>query len=213
MSGLSALEELMTTRRSVRKFTGELPSEALLTRLIAAASAAPSASNKQPWRFFVVKQRATIDAMAEAVRQAVDEVAAHVMPESEAAFRAYGDYFTRFVEAPAVIVPICRGHSVLSSLCDDALAPDMRERIAAMERDSALVSTALAMQNLLLTAHAAGLGASAMTGPLLASHRLRDILAVPASWAIVAVIAVGFAAETPGPTERKSVDTIVRWIR
>jgi nitroreductase len=213
MSDLATLEQLMATRRSVRKFTAELPSEAVLRRLVAAASAAPSASNKQPWRFFVVQQRACIDAMAQAVREAVDEVAAHVLPESEAAFRAYGDYFTRFVEAPVVIVPICRGHTVLSQLCDRGLAADTRERIAAMERDSALVSTALAAQNLLLTAHAMGLGASVMTGPLLASHRLRDILTVPSSWAIVALIPVGFAAEAPPPTERKSVDTIVRWIR
>jgi nitroreductase len=213
VSDLQRLEQLMTTRRSVRKFTSELPSEAMLMRLLAAASSAPSASNKQPWRFFVVQQRAAIDAMAEAVRESIDEVAAHVLPESEPAFRAYGDYFTRFVEAPVVIVPICRGQTVLSNLCDGELAADARERIAAMERDSALVSTALAMQNLLLAAHAMGLGASAMTGPLLASHRLRDILAVPASWAIVALVPVGFAAESPQPTERKSVDTIARWIR
>jgi hypothetical protein len=41
-----------------------------------------------------------------AVRAAVDRVALAVEPAFEPAFRAYGDYFTRFELAPLVIVPI-----------------------------------------------------------------------------------------------------------
>lgn len=210
---LEAFEHVLFTRRSVRAFDSQPLPEELVCKLLEAAISAPSASNKQPWRFFNVSSRAAIASMADAVRGAVSEIAAHVPPESEAAFRAYGDYFTRFERAPLVIVPICRGPSVLSNLVDAALPADARARIVAMERDSALIGTSLALQNLLLAAHAHGLGGSAMTGPLVAAHRLREILSVPESWQIVALVPLGYPAESPPPTARKSLENVVRWFR
>ena len=52
-----------------------------------------------------------------------------------------------------------------------------------MERDSGLIGTSLALQNLLLAAHAAGLGASGMTGPLVAADAdCARSFACPPSW-------------------------------
>ena len=49
------------SRRSIRKFT-EPPVDAdTVKRLLAAAMAAPSAGNAQPWRFVVVDDRAMLD--------------------------------------------------------------------------------------------------------------------------------------------------------
>ena len=101
---------------------------------------------------------------------------------------------------------------MLSGLVDGTLGDDARERIAVMERQSGLIGTALAMQNLLLMAHALGLGASGMTGPLVASDKVRDILDVPPSWEVAAFVPVGVPAEVPPPTERKPVHQVVRWI-
>jgi nitroreductase len=114
-----------------------------------------------------------------------------------------------------VIVPIHRGPPTLSNLVaagPGRLADDDRARIAAMEQGSGLVGASLALQNLLLMAHALGLGASAMTGPLLAEDRLRAILRVPASWAIVALVPMGYPDETPEPTERKSGAKVTQFI-
>lgn len=124
------LLSLLSSRRSVRRFSPEPVSEAALRELIEAAVLAPSASNKQPWRFFVVTSRTTIDAMAEAVRDAVERIARAVPAGSEEAFRAYGDYFVRFAAAPAVIVPICRGPAILSHLASGPLDDAERARIA-----------------------------------------------------------------------------------
>jgi len=207
------LEELLRTRRSVRRFRTEPPDEAIVERVIELATLAPSASNKQPWRFIVVQRRETIEAMAAAVRHATATVAQHVPPESFEAFRAYGDYFTRFEAAPLVVVPIHRGHTVLSNLADAALPQELRALIGAMERDSGLIGTSLALMNLLLAAHAEGLGASAMTGPLLAAPQLKELLGVPESWGIVALVPLGHADEIPRPTERKPAERVTRWIR
>ena len=207
------LDMLLRSRRSVRVFQQQVPSEALVSELLEAAVQAPSASNKQPWRFLVVSRRQLIEQMARAVREAVDRVAAHIPEASVESFRAYGDYFTRFERAPLVIVPIFRGHRVLSHLVDERLDEGLLLSIHQVERDSGLVGTSLALMNLLLACHARGLGASAMTGPLLAEADLKSLLEVPASWGIVALVPIGYPAEEPTPTERKRVDKVTRWIR
>jgi nitroreductase len=53
-------------RRSIRKYTDEPVSEADIQTLLEAAMSAPSASNRKPWRFIVVTERQTLDALAEA---------------------------------------------------------------------------------------------------------------------------------------------------
>ena len=206
------LIDTLRSRRSVRRFKPEAPDDETLRQVLAAAITAPSASNKQPWRFFIVKDRAVIAAMAEAVRRAIDEIATHIPPESEDAFRTYGNYFTRFEAAPVVVVPIHRGHALLSQLVTDTLDPDRHQAIRTMERDSGLIGTSLALMNLLLAAHELGLGASGMTGPLVAVKELEDILRVPPSWGIVALVPIGFPDEAPASTQRKPLDKVLRWI-
>ena len=204
--------ELMQSRRSIRKFLPILPERALLEQLIAAAVTAPSASNKQPWRFLIVTNAGVKSRMAEAVRAAVDRVAHHIEPQFENAFRAYGDYFTRFESAPVVIVPLHRPLTLLSSMLGAGLSASDQQNVTKMEQQSGIVSASLAMENLLLMAHELGLGASGLTGPLIAADDLRGILSVPAGWDIVALVAVGFPDEQPAPTARKSIADVTRWI-
>jgi nitroreductase len=206
------LHALMRARRSVRRYQDRPVPRELLDRLFSAAVTAPSASNKQPWRFFVVTDRARIAKMADAVREATAHVAAHVPESSRASFEAYGDYFTRFEAAPTVVVPLYRPLAVLSSLVEPAIGDDARRIIRVMEDQSGLIGTSLALQNFLLMAHAEGIGASGMTGPLIAEPALRAILEVPDGWRIVALVPVGFPAEEPKPTDRKPVDKVVRWL-
>ncbi len=46
--------ESINKRISIRKYTSEKPSKAILTEVLEAARQAPSAVNKQPWRFVVI---------------------------------------------------------------------------------------------------------------------------------------------------------------
>lgn len=57
------LDEIILNRTSIRKFTTEVPSKETLTQVIEAARQAPSAVNKQPWRFVVVTHKETLDAI------------------------------------------------------------------------------------------------------------------------------------------------------
>nr|WP_122012490.1 nitroreductase family protein [Maliibacterium massiliense] len=47
--------DLLFTRRSIRKYTGEVVSDALVEEVIRAGMYAPTGNNCQPWHFIVVK--------------------------------------------------------------------------------------------------------------------------------------------------------------
>ena len=51
--------EAIFTRRSIRRYTDQPVAEEAVARLLAAAMAAPSAGNEQPWEYIVVTDRAT----------------------------------------------------------------------------------------------------------------------------------------------------------
>ena len=206
------VEDAIRLRRSIRRYRADRPARELIEKLLDMAVCAPSASNKQPWRFFIADDAATIARMAQAVAEAVARIARHIEPGFGEAFRAYGDYFVRFREAPVVIVPAFRELVVLSHLVDAATPAGDKEAIRAMEFNSGLISTSLAVQNLMLYAHSVGLGSSCMTGPLVAAREIRALLGVPESWHIAACVPVGYAAESPEGVGRKSVDTVVRWV-
>src|SRR5664280_1279752 len=55
------------TRRSVRRYSGEPVSDAEIRDLLEAAMAAPSACAKDPWHFVVVRGRAVLDKLADAL--------------------------------------------------------------------------------------------------------------------------------------------------
>lgn len=47
--------DLLQARKSIRKFTKQVPDKAIIERVLAAAMQAPSGKNRQNWRFFVVQ--------------------------------------------------------------------------------------------------------------------------------------------------------------
>ena len=59
--------ENIFARKSVRKFTSEPVSDKQVETLLKAAMAAPSAMNKQPWRFVVVNDKEKLASMAESL--------------------------------------------------------------------------------------------------------------------------------------------------
>ncbi len=56
---MEAMEAILG-RRSIRKYSGEPVTDAQMKRLLEAAMAAPSAHNRQPWHFIVVRDRNTL---------------------------------------------------------------------------------------------------------------------------------------------------------
>lgn len=206
------LWSIMESRRSVREFSSEPVPRELIKELLEAAVLAPSASNKQPWRFLVIESQSLKDQLVEVIEEATKRVERSVDEDFKGVFANYGNYFTRFQSAPVVIVVLYRSLTLLSNLTGDSLAEEDRNAIQIMEERSGLVSSSLALQNLLLMAHSKGLGASGMTGPLIAREAIRLVLKVAPSWSIAAFVPLGFPAEDPSPKGRKGIDKIVKWM-
>ena len=72
--------EIIFSRRSIRRYTGEPVSEADVTSLLKAGMAAPSASNQKPWHFVVITDKRTgrskgfgfVDMPRRSARRAID---------------------------------------------------------------------------------------------------------------------------------------------
>jgi nitroreductase len=204
VSDAGALLSLIRERRSIRRFRDEPVQKEILIRLIESASWAPSASNRQDWFFAVVTSDAVKRDMADAVRRRWDEIIAAnrgsgVIEEVE----RYVEHFGDFAGAPVVIAVAAR--------VPDAVQRHLLGDAAAATAGSA-TSAAMAAQNLMLAAHALGLGSCCMTGALAARDELGRLLDLGKRHEIVCLIAVGWPAETPAPPPRKPISEIARFV-
>ncbi len=169
-----------------------------LQALLEAARWAPSPGNRQAFRLWVVTQTALLESMAETVGRAAQAACRGLRDDLKADAQAYLANFTFFSQAPVVVVPLYRAGA-------DLLGAERSEA-------DALSAVAAATQNLLLAAHAQGLGACWMTGPLLTERELAALLEVPAGWRIAALVPVGHPAERPEPPARRALARTVRRI-
>ena len=196
---LRALRE----RRSVRRYTAAPVAREQLLQLLEIAGWAPSAHNRQPWRFAVLQSSGVKQKLAAAMgdRLRADRLAdgddpALVAQDTERS-RA------RIVEAPAVIVA-CMTIAEMDSYTDD--------RRTAAEGMMAVQRTAMAVQNLLLAAHAGGLGACWMCAPLFCQDTVAAVLQLPPSWQPQALITVGHPASNGKPALRRAAAEMVHWL-
>ncbi|WP_238626164.1 nitroreductase family protein [Aggregatilinea lenta] len=198
---LSGLIEVMRGRRSVRRYQDRPVPEAVLGALLDAARWAPSAHNRQPWRFAVLTDLVQRDRLARAMgeRFRADLTADRLDPD--AVERQVSRSYQRISGAPAAIV-------VCMSMADMDVYPDARR--AGAERIMATQSVALAVQNLLLAAHQAGLGACWICAPLFCPDVVRDTLALPADWEAQALITLGYPAQEKH-SERAPLEAKVLW--
>ena len=197
-----ALLAWMESRRSIRSFDDRPVPRPLLERILQAAGAAPSAHNAQPWRFVVVsaseERRRLADRMADEFRR---DLRADGLSDAQVEQRA-GRAVERLVCAPAAVI-LCG-----TTAGADRVPGGRREQA---ERTMMLQSVSLAGGQLLLAAHAEGLGACWMCGPLFAPQTVRETLRLPTDWEPQALIVLGWPAEEPAPRDRRPLDDTVIW--
>ncbi|HEX7599029.1 MAG TPA: nitroreductase family protein [Polyangia bacterium] len=186
---------LMRDRRSIRRFKAASLPEGTLELLLEAARWAPSANNRQAFRFLAVEDPPALARMAELVRAASRDIAGRLTDDERPRVAAYAEAFVHFESAPAVLVAYHRAHNPLA------------ERLGfSGNRDvGAISSVSAAIMNLLLAAHALGLGACWMTGPLVAAPALEQFLAIPQGWQLSALLPVGVPDELPPAPARRGI--------
>ncbi len=99
--------ELIHTRRSTRKYLDKPVEEEALQQIVEAGRCAPSGSNSQTTRFFVITDRALLDELAVTVKEALAkmEVTPGMYRSMAGAIRAAkGEKYVFHYNAPALIV-------------------------------------------------------------------------------------------------------------
>ena len=176
----SALDVIMT-RTSIRSYTGDPVSQEQLETILKAGMAAPTAMNGQPWRFVVVTDKETINNVF------------------ASGFR--GEMFT---QAGAVIV-VCGQSTQMRKPFGQPDAPETEQPNMFWYEDCSA-----AAENILLAAHALGLGA-VWTAGYPAQERIVPIaqaLGIPANVIPLCIIPVGVPAENPEPKDKWNPDNI-----
>jgi len=189
----------LRSRRSVRRFEPRQVPEDLLKKVLKTALWAPSAHNRQPWRFAAAcsppARTELAQAMAEEFRcdllrdgLSADEVEEQVKRSID-----------RITGAPAAVV-----------LCLDETQgdqyPDPRRQQA--EFLMGVQGVALAGAYLLLAAHAAGLAGVWMCAPLFAQQSVRRALDLPPAWQPQALTLLGYPAKIPQARPRQPIDEV-----
>lgn len=180
------LFDIVKQRRSIRKYLPKPVQKEVILEVLMAAGCAPSAHNSQPWRFIILQdasvKRRLADAMAEA--WAKDLQRDGIKVESD----KLTERVERFATAPVLILACL-------TMGDLRKFPDSERQMC--ERDLAVQSFGAALQNLLLAAHAKGLGACWFCAPAFCKETVRKILKIPDAVEPQAFVAMGYPAEKP----------------
>lgn len=183
------LHDAIGGRRSIKQFTDRPVTREEIERLVDAAVQAPNHRMTEPWRFYVLgpeARRGYGEALgARKAKKVEDPEAARAVAEKVAAQEA---------ALPAMLA--------VSMTLDPN--PEIREE------DYAAVM--MAVENLLLAAHAAGLGAHLRTGAVMDDPRARAAVGVPEGERIVALIQLGQPATTPAAKPRRKGTERTTWV-
>lgn len=187
-----AMRTAVLQRRSVRQFSGRRVPREAIDRAITAAMSAPSPHNTRPWEFVVLEKGQRRTRLLDAMHAAwVADLQADGLDESSIERRTARGTMLR--TAPLLIVPLLR----------TAGAEDYAdEPRSSAEHTMFVLSTGAAIENMLVSMAADGLGACWTGSTLFCSDVVRRQLGAPVDAWPVAAIAVGYPA--PAPSEQAS---------
>ena len=191
-----SLFEAIHTQRSVRHFSTKPVDEELVDAILEAAIRAPSAGNRQPWHFIVIRDR---EAKRRLGQWYLDSwrhmVAAIGDAASSESYRSGGDLARQMKDIPVLILAcVNQGASTMGS----SIYP--------------------AVQNLMLAARALGLGTVLTTNHMRFEQEVKAFLGIPEDVDTAALIPIGYPVEGVrfGGSRRKPLTEVVfydRWGR
>jgi len=173
-------------QRACRAFSDAPVTDAELAQLLEAATHAPSAENRQPWEFVVVRDPAARAAIGDLTRRA---------------WEAHGRAFSEARLSPRLLADVDQG-----ATGGIAAAPVHIVVCADVERGlEVTVASSIfpAVQNLLLAATALGLGSALTTITTSFRAELQALLSLPAAVQPVAVVPIGRPAKPLGRPRRE----------
>ncbi len=181
------------TRRAVRDYKPNDVPDDILRELIKAGTYAPSAVNKQPWRFVVIKNRDTIARLSDRAKKLwLDDAGKTDDPDITRLMGAMKlPDFNIFYNAPVVI---------LIFTAPDAMRPEY--------------DCALAAGNMMLAARSLGIGSCwiGLAMPLGPDEATRDSLKVPSGHRLMAPLIFGYPVKDIQTAPQRREDVVLNWI-
>lgn len=183
---------LVETRRSVRKFKPDPIPEEHVTQMLEAARLAPTAGNRQPWKFLVIQDPARIERLKQAciplrIKLYTDEKE-HAPAELEELREKIESYYDGFFSAPLYI-----------AVLTDSNAPYAHYNVH---------DGALAAGYLCLAAHALGYGTVYTTESIFESAT-REVCRIPDHYERVCIVPVGVPHDLKEAPPKKSLQDLV----
>jgi nitroreductase len=178
--------EVVQSQRAARTFLPDDVDDATVARILTAATHAPSAENSQPFVFIVVRDPGLRAAIGDLTARLWDGGARAL--EEERLSPAFLEDVDRGARGGIAAAP------VLVVVCGDT-------RLTYAQSMDASVFPAV--QNLLLAAHALGIGSTLTTLPLLGGAELTEPLGLPPEIVPIAVIPLGHLPKPLGPPRRQ----------
>jgi len=191
--------ETIRRRRSIRSYEHKEVPEEIVTKLLEALRLAPSSGNRQPYRFIVVKDQATKEALAKACRWNPGRAQVH-------------EYIA---DAPLVIA-VCgyENESITRFYKDGVTYLTTNRMLKDIERDAGkpylsmmMLDIAVAFDHLDLAATSLGLGTCWIAS--IDELAVKKVLGVPDEVRCLAVMTIGYTSKWPEPRPRKDLGQLV----
>ena len=186
-------------RRSIRKYKTSEINKTLIENIIYSATLAPSAKNRQPWKF-IVYQGKEKDKLVEVMRHGInsEKLTHKLMPEWAFAIPDAENTVRIMEEAPCLI-------AVLNTNQKTPFENIGNEKRIVEICDT--LSIGAAVENMILTATGYGLGTLWIANTCFAYNELIDFIGTDNQ--LTGIVAVGFANEVPAKRPRKPLADIV----
>ncbi len=177
---------VVTAQRACRAFADAPVGDDLVAQVLTAATHAPSAENKQPWEFVVVRDPE--------LRTAIGDL-------TKRAWESHGRAFSERRLTPKMLAEVDRGATggVAGAPVNIVVCADTQRGLEATVASSIFP----AVQNMLLAAGALGLGSALTTITTGYRAELQALLALPEHVHPVAVVPLGSPARPLGPPRRE----------
>jgi coenzyme F420-0:L-glutamate ligase / coenzyme F420-1:gamma-L-glutamate ligase len=194
------LHAFLRTRRSIRRFKTDRVPDSVLRSILHTATFAPSAHNRQPWRFIVLTNSSAKQHLSDSMAEEFQRDLEKDNLSSEEIIKRVNRSRERITGAPVVVI-LCLDMSEMDEY------PDTRRKKA--EYIIATQSAANAGMQLLLAAHAEGLGGVWVCSPMFAQETVQKALNISTTWEPQAMFLLGYPVEIPALRERKKLEEVV----
>jgi F420 biosynthesis protein FbiB-like protein len=197
------LHAFLRSRRSIRRFKPDPVPQDCLQRILETGICAPSAHNLQPWRLAVITSPAIKAHLSEAITARFRQAMLDEGVQDEEIQVRVKRTVRRANEAPIIVI-----------LCQDKTMVNPQPDLLLQQKEAFMgaQSVALAGLQILLAAHAEGLGGTWICWPLFAPDETRQALGLPVEWDPQGLLFLGYPDEAPEMPERKSLQEVVRYI-